>query len=401
MANPLMTFDEVIGQDNIKKWFRSAIDNNHLPQITMLYGPAGIGKTSLAKIVACEVAYRSSNPDVLQQAKQSVILESKNTDAVKVYNMSNLKSQEAVLEVKSDLNVGFSSTGRKVIIMDEAHGMSADAQDSLLTSFENLPKQVFIIVCTTNIENFRDAFLSRCIMRRLSSLTSADMRKLLIKRINDNGIRFDGISQNTAIYLLSNYTGREPRRAINLLDSFGTTPIIKAEDLDSFLNVREGKQIITLIRYLYNSTNLVAPLDFINELEITPTFITSLLDILRISQGAEPTIIDKNDTLFLRELVDTNGLDKLLGFIISCTTDNRLTRNKLSGYFLKYCNFSEIIESVPKRADKEQTYVEDLSIMRETLEQSTVNQNIDNSLDGQTALLSLAQLMSNSETIED
>lgn len=393
MAEKLKSLDQIIGQQNIVKWFKSCIERDSLPQVIMLQGPAGIGKTSIAKIVACEIACMNS-PEKLNSVKHAIIDESKSTDCVRLYNMSNLRSQEAVTEVKSDLTIGFSSTGRKVIIMDEAHGMSDEAQDSLLTTFESLQSQVYIIVCSTEIDSFRDAFLSRCVPRRLTNLSQSEMRTFLKRRIDENGLKFE-LPIHMVISLISLYTGREPRRAINLLDSFEKSSIVTTSELESFFNVFEGKQILTLIDYLYTG-NILMALDFISSMDLSSTFQSTLLEVLRVAQNGQSSLLDQNATLHIRGVVERNGLSTLLGFCIDCTTHSRLTRNMIAGYFLKWCTKSDEIFDKPKRIDPDRVQMQDLTAMNTTLEETeTTIHSSNNPVLG----LTLEQMMADGETV--
>lgn len=395
MAEKLTSLDQVIGQRNVVKWFKSCIERDKMPQVIMLQGPTGIGKTSIAKIVACEIAYMNC-PDRLDEAKKAVIEESKNTDAVKVYNMSNLKSQEAVTEVKSDLTIGFSSTGRKVVIMDEAHGMSDEAQDSLLTTFENLQLQVYIIICSTELESFRDAFLSRCVLRRLRNLSGNEMRTFLKRRIEENDLRFE-LSMSMVLTLISNYTGREPRRAINLLDSFELGSTVTVDELETFFNVFEGKQLLTLIGYLY-SGDILNGLEFISEMDVSSTFAQTLLDLIRVAENGQSYLLDSNATLHLRSLVTNNGIASLLGFVIDCTTHGRTTRSAVSGYFLKWCSKADEIFTSPERAYPDRVQMQDLTMMQGMIEGQEVHANSESR--GNTAK-TLDMLMAEGELLEE
>ena len=395
MAEKLKELDQVIGQQNIVKWFASCIKRDKMPQVIMLQGPAGIGKTSIAKIVACEVAYMNS-PEKLSDAKHLVIDEAKSTDCVRLYNMSNLKSQEAVTEVKSDLTIGFSSTGRKVIIMDEAHGMSDEAQDSLLTTFESLQAQVYIIICSTELESFRDAFLSRCVLRRLKNLSQTEMKAFLKRRIEENNLKFE-LSLPMVYTLISSYTGREPRRAINLLDSFEEGSTVTVAELETFFNVYEGKQLMTLIGYLY-SGDILLGLEFISDMDLSATFQSTLLELLRVAENGQSTLLTSDAVLHLRSLVDRNGINNLLGFAIDCTTHGRVTRSAVSGYFLKWCSKSNIIFNKPERSYPDKVRFHDLRLMNDMLEAREVHAN-----SGQSDVVakSLEMLLSESDALED
>lgn len=395
MAEKLKELDQVIGQQNIVKWFASCIKRDKMPQVIMLQGPAGIGKTSIAKIVACEVAYMNS-PEKLSDAKRLVIDESKSTDCVRLYNMSNLKSQEAVTEVKSDLTIGFSSTGRKVIIMDEAHGMSDEAQDSLLTTFESLQAQVYIIICSTELESFRDAFLSRCVLRRLKNLSQTEMKAFLKRRIEENNLKFE-LSLPMVYTLISSYTGREPRRAINLLDSFEEGSTVTVAELETFFNVYEGKQLMTLIGYLY-SGDILLGLEFIADMDLSATFQSTLLELLRVAENGQSTLLTSDAVLHLRSLVDRNGINNLLGFAIDCTTHGRITRSAVSGYFLKWCSKSNIIFNKPERSYPDKVRLDDMRLMNDMLEDREVHANSGQS---DVAAKSLEMLLSESDALED
>lgn len=395
MAEKLKSLDSVIGQTSIVKWFKYCISRDKLPQVIMLQGPAGIGKTSIAKIVACEMAYRTS-PEKLEDGMRSVIDESKSTDCVRLYNMSNLKSQDAVAEVKSDLTIGFSTTGRKVVIMDEAHGMSDEAQDSLLTTFENLPANLYIIVCSTELDSFRDAFLSRCVLRRLKTLSQSEMRLFLKQRIEQNKLTFE-LSLPMVYTLISSYTGREPRRAINLLDSFEQGSVVTVDELETFFNVYEGKQLIALIDYLY-AGDILRGLEFISEMDLSSTFQQTLLEILRVSQNGQSSLLNANATLHIRELVDRDGIQNLLGFVIDCTTHGRINRSTISGYFLKWCTRADEVFSKPVKMYDDQVKIQDLGLMQNMLEQREVVTDTDSS---EISAKSLEMLMADGEVLEE
>lgn len=393
MAERLRELSQVIGQSKIISWFQSCIERDKLPQVIMLTGPAGVGKTTIAEIVACEIACRNA-PEKLAATKESVIGQQKSTDAVRIYNMSNLRSQEAVAEVKSDLNIGFSSTGRKVIIMDEAHGMSDEAQDSLLVQFESLPSHVYILVCSTEVTSFRDAFLSRCVPRKLSALSQTEMKTLLRRRIEENRLRFE-LSLPIVYALISNYAGREPRRALNLLDSFEEGSMVTTDELETFFNVYESKQVLTLIRYLYFGEILLG-LEFINEMDITNTLPNTLLELLRVAQGGTAATLQKDGVDYIRDLVASNGINMLLGFAIDVTTSkSRLTYNTLSGYFLKWCSKNDFLKEPPKSIDKEKVHVEDISVMSRMIENPKLG-----TLDNRASSMTLDELFADSETIE-
>ena len=355
---------DIKGHKQIVKWFETCIKNDNLPQVILIDGVPGIGKSSIAKIVACEIACRE-NPDKLQEYKDSVIDNDKSMPGVRLYNMSNLKSADAVKEVKADLSFGVSQLSRKVIIMDEAHGMTQEQQDSLLVSFESLQLGIYIIICTTDASSLGEAFMSRCIRRRLNGLTEPEIHTLIRERIHDNRLKFD-LNLNFVIKIIASYTGNEPRRAINLLDSFKPDTLVTKEELETFVNIYEGKDIIILADYLY-SGNILNGLKFIKDMDMTNTFISTLLEVVRIAYGDISVLLGREDSIRLEEITKSDGGFRLLEFAADCSSKGRITRNLISGFFLKHCNKSSLSQT-PVRTSEATTKYKDLELMNVMLD---------------------------------
>jgi hypothetical protein len=355
---------DIKGHKQIVKWFEACIKNDNLPQVILIDGVPGIGKSSIAKIVACEIACRD-NPNKLQEYKDSVIDNDKSMPGVRLYNMSNLKSADAVKEVKADLSFGVSQLSRKVIIMDEAHGMTQEQQDSLLVSFESLQLGIYIIICTTDASSLGEAFMSRCIRRRLNGLTEPEIHTLIRERIHDNRLKFD-LNLNFVIKIIASYTGNEPRRAINLLDSFKPDTLVTKEELETFVNIYEGKDIIILADYLY-SGNILNGLKFIKDMDMTNTFISTLLEVVRIAYGDISVLLGREDSIRLEEITKSDGGFRLLEFAADCSSKGRITRNLISGFFLKHCNKSSLSQT-PVRTSEATTKYKDLELMNVMLD---------------------------------
>lgn len=389
------TLDEVKGHKPIIKWFKKCLSEDNLPQVILIDGVPGIGKSTIAKIIACEIACKDT-PDKLSDYKKSVIEEDKSTPGVRLYNMSNLRSADAVKEVKADLSFGVSNIKRKVIIMDEAHGMTQEQQDSLLVAFESLQLGIYIIICTTDASSLGEAFMSRCIRRRLNGLTEPEIHSLIRERIRDNRLSFD-MNLNFVVKVIASYTGNEPRRAINLLDSFKQGTLVTSEELETFVNIYEGRDVLILAQYLY-SGEIMNGLKFIRNMDMTSTFVGTLLEVVRIVYGDISIILSMDEALKIAEVTKSDGGRRLLDFAVSCSTCARLTRNLMSGYFLKYCKKSDYSE-VPVRVNDESTKYKDIALMNKMIDKSKISKGVNTEIEDIGINKSLEELFELSDNI--
>lgn len=389
------TLDEVKGHKPIVKWFRKCLIEDNLPQVILIDGVPGIGKSTLAKIVACEIACKDT-PDKLMEYKKSVIEEDKSTPGVRLYNMSNLRSADAVKEVKADLSFGISNIKRKVIIMDEAHGMTQEQQDSLLVAFESLQLGIYIIICTTDANSLGEAFMSRCIRRRLNGLTEPEIISLIRERIKDNNLSFE-MNLNFVVKVIASYTGNEPRRAINLLDSFKPGTKVSSEELETFINIYEGRDVLILTQYLY-SGEIMNGLKFIRNMDMTSTFVGTLLEVVRIIYGDTSIILNRDEALKIIEVTKIDEGRRLLDFAVGCATCVRLTRNLISGYFLKYCKKSDYSE-MPVKVNDETTKYSDIALMNKMMDKSNFSKGVNTEIEDIGINKSLEELFELSDNI--
>lgn len=353
-------FEQIIGQTNTKEWVISKLEQDKVPHILAFIGQPGIGKTSMAKVLACELACKDDNSR-LGEIKEKVIGNDTSTDCVKLYNMSNIRSDEEVLNVRNDLTLGLSSTGRKVIILDEAHGMSEAAQDSLLTRFEAISDDVWVIICSTEVGRFKDAFRSRCIVRHFGRPTNGEIRKLALTYIEDNGIKF-AIPLPMAVTFIMSTCNNEPRRILNLLSALDNTKAVTKEDLLAFNIMADDREYYRLIHYLYTN-NIVDGLNFISDIgkEFSKEAVSLYLEMIKVGMGSKSSMLSSEIANNVVMLVEDKGIDKLMRFVSALCAERYPSRNFVSGIFLKLCMN---VNSAPERVYD--LHIADTKVMNNT-----------------------------------
>lgn len=147
-------FGEVVGLTGpIGRLTGHRAKHGRFPEVILLHGPYGCGKTTLALIIASLIAHKSS------------ILEINAADENGVADMRKLADRMAHPPLIGDVTA---------CILDECHRLSKDAQSILLTPMERVHKHAQWILCTTNPEKLEKTLLSRCFRVEVSPLDSAD-----------------------------------------------------------------------------------------------------------------------------------------------------------------------------------------------------------------------------------
>ena len=209
------TFNDMVGQSHVLKALSNALDQDRLHHAYLFTGTRGVGKTTLARILAkclnCEQGVSSKSCDKCNSC--IAVDEGRFIDLIEVDAASRAKVEET-----RDLmdNVQYSPTsGRyKVYLIDEMHMFSNHSFNALLKTLEEPPPHVKFLLATTEPKKIPITILSRCLQFNLNHLTGDQIAKQLEMILNVEKIEYD----KSSIELISRSAVGSMRDALSLLD---------------------------------------------------------------------------------------------------------------------------------------------------------------------------------------
>ncbi len=303
------TFDDLIGQEVVAETITNSIKADKIPNAYLFTGIRGVGKTTIARIVAktlnctnkienkcknecdnCESITNSSHIDVLEM------------DAASKTGVDDVRD---LIEFS---RYGPTSAKYKIFIIDEVHMLSKQAFNALLKTLEEPPEYLKFIFATTEIKKIPVTVISRCQRFDLSRIKSTELFDF-IKKIKE---KEKGKVSDDALKLIVKISEGSVRDALSLLDRSMLTLdnnkeldlknaqkifgyFDKSQLIDTFNLILQGdeKKVIENYRNIYNQG--VEPKVFLND------FIELIYYFKNInSLTIESTNFSLNDEEFLK-----------------------------------------------------------------------------------------------------
>lgn len=137
------TFEEVIGQDAVTASLERLVKSNGVPHAFLFTGPSGVGKTTLARILASAVGVDVAN-----------VME---VDAATYSGAEDIRTITGMAQYQA-----FGESAKRMFIVDECHALSDKAWQALLKATEEPPPHAYWVFCTTVPEKVPRTVVTRC-----------------------------------------------------------------------------------------------------------------------------------------------------------------------------------------------------------------------------------------------
>jgi DNA polymerase-3 subunit gamma/tau len=173
------SFEDVAGQEHVVKTLRNAIGQGRVAHAFLFSGPRGVGKTSVARILAkslnCEKGPTAIPCNVCSNCRE--ITDGSSLDVREIDGASN-RGIDEIRELRENVKFAPAAAKYKIYIIDEVHMLTREAFNALLKTLEEPPSHVIFIFATTESHKVPATILSRC--------QCYDFRRISLKEIIAN-----------------------------------------------------------------------------------------------------------------------------------------------------------------------------------------------------------------------
>ncbi len=274
------TFKDLIGQEVVAETIYNSIKYNRLANAYLFTGIRGVGKTTIARIVAKSLNCSKGIDQLCIDEPCENCKEISNSNHIDVLEM-DAASKTSVDDIRNLIEFsryGPTSAKYKIFIIDEVHMLSKQAFNALLKTLEEPPDYLKFIFATTEIKKIPVTVLSRCQRFDLSRINSKDLFKFIKEvknkengKINDEALKLiikisEGSVRDALSLLDRALLNKNEKSELNLKEAqkiFGYFDKSYLINLIKFIFKGDEKEVINIYRSIYNQG--VEPKIFLND----------------------------------------------------------------------------------------------------------------------------------------
>lgn len=276
------TLDEVLGQEHVTSVLKRALEKGKIAHAYLLTGPRGVGKTSVARILAHEINHLPYDED------------STHLDIIEIDAASN-NGVDDIRNLREKAQIAPTSAPKKIYIIDEVHMLSKQAFNALLKTLEEPPVHVVFILATTDADKLPSTILSRVQQFYFHPISVDIMAGQLQNIAKKEGFKIEP----KAAELIAERSHGGFRDAISLLDQLSVLASDKkpltAQQVSSHLGLTDEKALEELVSARENS-DVAKTLTILRQLHnqgTDPQVVTAqLLRLLRENLAQKPELVE-------------------------------------------------------------------------------------------------------------
>ena len=335
------SFDTLVGQAHVVQALKNALDQKRLHHAYLFTGTRGVGKTTLARILAkalnCENGISSSPCGTcsacteIDQGRYVDLIEVDAASNTQVDNMRDLLDNAQYAPTQGQF---------KIYIIDEVHMLSKSAFNAMLKTLEEPPEHVKFILATTDPQKVPVTVLSRCLQFNLKQMPSASISEYMEKILKVEAINYE----INAIYLIAKAANGSMRDALSILDQGiaycgGTIEeatikkMLGAIDQSYLFNLiqavidQDGQKVIEIAKYM-DERNL--------SFEAALNDLANLIQIISVTQAIpeslEVSYLDRDQVIALSKKISAEQLQLLYQITILGRRDLYLAPDEYAGF---------------------------------------------------------------------
>lgn len=243
------SFREMVGQAHVLKALINALDNQRLHHAYLFTGTRGVGKTTIARIIAkclnCETGITSTPCGTCSVCRE--IDEGRFVDLIEIDAASRTKVEDT-RELLDNVQYAPSRGRFKVYLIDEVHMLSTHSFNALLKTLEEPPPYVKFILATTDPQKLPATILSRCLQFSLKNMSPERVVEHLSHVLTAENVPFEP----DALWLLGRAADGSMRDAMSLTDqaiAFGEGKVMAA-DVRAMLGSLDHGQVYGVLQAL-------------------------------------------------------------------------------------------------------------------------------------------------------
>lgn len=257
-------FEEVAGQKEIVKTIKTSLRNGKTSHAYLFTGPRGVGKTTLARLIAKGVnCLENEITDEPCNRCENCLAINNGTflDMVEIDAASN-RGIDEIRQLKEKINYQPVKGRKKIYIIDEVHMLTKEAFNALLKTLEEPPEHVIFILATTEADKILPTIISRCQRYDFKTLSLNDMKEQLRFIGKNEGVDIS----DDVLELIYESSGGSVRDAVSILERIMVTCLgeeITLEKSEEVLGVTSAKKMEEFLMEIKekNYTKLVKTLD--------------------------------------------------------------------------------------------------------------------------------------------